>query len=216
MAIQTIAFIRELVTKARAEIPVLGNRVGYSAEFLALRELYDEYELPYVFIVPIGSTPTFIHGGDTSKQRVRYNFSTFICVDNSNREKNTQELNPHEQIEFIISQLWRSFIGYNPEALIQSDTIIYNGDFLHEMTHEKLWWQVNWYVEHLLDMSNPAYCPEEDPYTIDEVWSRGFINGLEAISSDQPDYNTKIDGCFQGGDGVVDNDEATNPFEGDC
>lgn len=216
MASQTIGFIREIVERLRADIPVLNNRVGYSAEFMALRENFDEVLLPYMFVVPVGDTVSFIHGGDTSKQRVRYNFATFICVDNSKRNQNSEELTAHEQIEFIMSRLFYSLIGYNPEAIVQSDTIIYNGNFLDEMTHDKLWWQANWYVEHVLDISNPELCPQDDEYVITEVWSRGQINGLEPISSDEPDYNTKKDGCFEGGDGVVDNDEATNPFEGDC
>jgi hypothetical protein len=214
MAANTIGFIREIVAKLRTDIPVLENRVGYAAEFMALRENYDEYKLPYMFVVPTGSTTVGIHGGDTSKQKVRYNFATFICVDNSKRERNTKELLPHEQVEFIMSKCFFSMIGYNPASIIQSDTIIFSGNFLDEMQHNKLWWQANWYVEHVLDISDPSLCPDDD-YVITEVYSRGQVNGLEEIAAVEPDYNTRIDGLFEGGDGVVDNDEAINPIERD-
>lgn len=214
MAVQTIGFIREIVLRLRADIPVLNNRVGYAAEFMALRENYDEFLLPYMFVVPTGTTLVAPLGGDTAIQRVRYNFSTFICVDNSKRNREANELLPHEQVEFIMSRCFFSMINFNPEGIIQSDTIIFAGDFLDEMQHDKLWWQANWYVEHNLTASNPELCPIPDGYVITEVYSRGQVNGLIEQASVEPDYNTRIDGLYEGGDGVVDNDEAINPIEG--
>jgi len=202
-----IGLTREIIERVRANVPQFVNRVGGISEFVALREITAELALPYCFVIPIGRKVTEERQGGSNIQKVRLLFSTIVCVDNSQRHKNSKSLTAMEQIEFLFTRMAFAFIGFDPDSIHMSTTITFVEDFLDEMTHARLWWNMVWAVEYYLDLSDPALCPK-DGYVIDTVYSRGFMNGVEAAEDVSEDYNTKDgDGLMQGGDGVVDQDD---------
>lgn len=204
-----IGLTRELIELIRVKIPQFENRVGGVSEFAALREITAELALPYCFVVPIGRKVIADKEGNTSLQKVKFLFSTVLALDNAERNKDTKSLTAMEQVEFLYSKLLYALIGFDPESVFRSSTIMFVEDFIDDMTHKRLWWNIVWAMEYYIDVSNPDLCPADDDYTITTVYSRGYNNGYEPdedeTEEDQlEDYNTKNeDGLMEGGDGVV-------------
>lgn len=205
----TIGLTRELIEQIRTNVTQFSNRVGGVSEFEALREINAELALPYCFVVPIGRKVIQDKTGNTSLQKIRFLFSTVIALDNSMRNTNGNELTTMEQVEFLFTKLAFTLIGNDPESVFRSSTIQFVEDFIDEMTHKRLWWNMVWAMDYYIDISNPAFCPPDDEYTITTVYSRGYNNGVEPDVNETTeeaiaDYNTKdSDGLMSGGDGVV-------------